>query len=231
PRLPSQSRFNRRRRALTQAFNLVRQGVLAVFQRAYERYALLDSLPIEVVSYAHVPSASPNWRMAEASYGKNEAKRHCFFGYKLHLLTTLEGIILDWLLTPAQVADLPAGETLLTRHSDLIVLGDKAYISAAVAANLWAERHIRLLTLPKRNHQPPVPLPDRKRLGNARRLIETVNSQLRQQFHLETNHAYTFGGLCARLATKLTAHTLSVYLNSLLGSEAILHIKALAFSN
>jgi len=231
PRLPSQSRFNRRRRCLTQAFNVLRQMVLSVFNQAYERYTLLDSVPMAVVSYAHAPSASTEWRMHEASYGRNETKHQLFFGYKLHILITLEGVVLDWLLTPAHVTDLSAGQELLNLHTDRIVLGDKAYISAAVAADLWRLRGIRLLTLPKRNQRQQLSAAVRKRFGDARRLIETVNGQLTEQFHLEINHAYTFSGLCARLATKLTAHTLSVYLNHLLGSEAILHIKSLAFPN
>lgn len=231
PHLPSQSRFNRRRRALTDAFNRVRQVVLRDFDAAYERYTLLDSLPIAVVRYAHVPSASDDWRIHQASYGRNQTKRQLFFGYKLHVLATLEGLLVDWSLTPAHVTDLAAASELLTQHTDLIVLGDKGYISAAVADDLWQQQHIRLLTLPKRNQRRTVALPDRKRFGNMRRWIETVNAQLTQQFHIEINHAHTFYGLCSRLATKLTAHTLSVYLNHRLGNQALLHIKALAFPN
>ena len=33
----------------------------------------------------------------------------------------------------------------------------------------------------------------------------SVNSELAAQFNIETNHAHTFWGLCARLYTKLTA--------------------------
>ena len=62
-----------------------------------------------------------------------------------------------------------------------------------------------------------------------RQVVETVNSQLAGQFHIQTNHAQSFWGLCARLYTKLTAHTLSVHLNRLLGSTDVLRIKALAF--
>jgi len=35
--------------------------------------------------------------------------------------------------------------------------------------------------------------------------------------------------LCARLASKLTAHTLCIYINRLLGKADALQIKALAF--
>ena len=66
-------------------------------------------------------------------------------------------------------------------------------------------------------------------LNGARQVAETVNSQLAGQFRIETNRAQSFGGLCARLSTKPTAHTLSVHLNRLLGAADVLRIKALAF--
>ena len=71
-----------------------------------------------------------------------------------------------------------------------------------------------------------------KHLHNAiRQLIETVNSQFSGQFGIENNYAHTFWGLCTRLYSKLTAHTLSIYINRLLGKPDFLQIKALAFPN
>jgi hypothetical protein len=60
-------------------------------------------------------------------------------------------------------------------------------------------------------------------------VIEVVNSQLALLFHVETNHAHRFWGLAARLYTKLTAHTLCVWLNRLLGVADLLHLTSLAF--
>jgi hypothetical protein len=65
----------------------------------------------------------------------------------------------------------------------------------------------------------------------ARFIIETVNSQLSQQFNIQRNHARSFWGLTSRLHAKLTAHTLCIYLNRLLEVPDFLQIKALAFSN
>ena len=61
--------------------------------------------------------------------------------------------------------------------------------------------------------------------------METVDGQLAEQFHIATNHAYSFAGLCARLYTKLTAHTLCSKINRLLGKAEVLQIKALAWPN
>ena len=68
-------------------------------------------------------------------------------------------------------------------------------------------------------------------LNRVRALIETVNGQLTEQFHIDINHAHSFWGLCARLYSKLTAHTLCIYINRLLGKAEFLQIKALAFPN
>jgi hypothetical protein len=45
PKIPSQSRFNRRRRNLMLAFNLIRQSVLQLLDLAQERQSVIDSLP------------------------------------------------------------------------------------------------------------------------------------------------------------------------------------------
>ena len=54
----------------------------------------------------------------------------------------MNGVILDFELAPANESDLAVGFELLSEHTDLQVLGDKAYISAAKAAQLWQENRI-----------------------------------------------------------------------------------------
>ena len=230
PHQPERSRFNRRRRLLTGAINELRRLVLAALDFAQDRQCVLDSLPIPVMGFHLVPSgARAEWQAHDARFGKVPSKKATIFGYKLYLLTTLNGVIRDFVLAPANAGELRVGVELLEEHTDLRVLGDKAFISAPIAARLWQEQRIALLTLPRRNQRQQVPSAVRRMLNAARQVVETVNSQLAGQFHIQTNHAQSFWGLCARLYTKLTAHTLSVHLNRLLGSTDVLRIKALAF--
>jgi hypothetical protein len=176
-----------------------------------------------------VPSSTGDWKAHHATFGKAITKKQTFFGYRLHLLITLSGLILDFELTPANCTDLEAGFELLSEHSNLEVLGDKAYISADIAAELWEKNGILLQTIPRANQRQQVS-DVFKRLHNAiRQLIETVNGQLSGQFEIEKNFAHTFWGLCARLYSKLTAHTLCIYINRLLGKPDFLQIKSLAF--
>jgi len=231
PHIPSQSRFNRRRRNLMMAFNLIRKAVLRMLDLALDQQCIIDSLPVPVVQFYLAPGSSGDWKAHGSTYGKVSSRKETIFGFKLHLLITMGGLILDFELAPAHATDLEVGFELLCEHTDLNVLGDKGYISAEKAAELWLNNRVRLQTLSRRNQKQQLPR-DIQRLFNAvRQIIETVNSQLSEQFNIETNHAHTFWGLCTRLYTKLTAHTLCIYINRLLGKPEFLQIKALAFPN
>lgn len=229
PQLPSRTRFNRRRRALQDALALLRRALLAVLNVADETACIIDSLPVPVVQFYHAPQASTEWAAHGATFGKCCSKKQPIFGYKLHLLITCNGVIRDFELAPAHAADLTIGVELLAEHQGLTDLGDKGYMSAPVAAALQAERDIRLLTIPRTNQQKQVSPTQRRLHHHLRQLVETVTSQLTGQFHIENNHAHSFWGLTARTLTKLTAHTLCIWLNRLLGSTDCLHIKQLAF--
>lgn len=231
PHVPSQSRFNRRRRNLMYGFNLVRQIVLRSLDVAEDQQTVIDSLPMPVVQFHLVPSSTGDWPVHGATFGKVPSKKQTIYGYKLHMLVTLGGVILDFELAPANATDLEVGYELLVEHTDLEVIGDKAYISAAKAAELWRNNRIRLCTLPRRNQKVQLPPAVKKTINRVRQIIETVNGQLTEQFDIETNHAHTFWGLCTRLYTKLAAHTLCIYINRLLGRPDFLQIKSLAFPN
>lgn len=231
PAIPERSRFNRRRRALAQAINAIRQGALAVLDVAQDRQCAIDSLPVPVLQFHLVPSAAgaAGWRAAGADFGKVPTKKQTIFGYKLHLLVTLGGVIRDFTLAPANASDVAVGAELLREQHDLVVVGDKGYISAPLARELREDHAVTLLTVPRRNQRTQLPAAAAQRLNSVRQIIETVNDQLTEQFGLARHHAHTFHGLCARLHTKLAAHTLCIYLNRLLGHAAFLQIKALAF--
>lgn len=231
PHIPSQSRFNRRRRNLAQATNLIRKVLLSSMDLSRDCQCIIDSLPIPVVQFYLVPGSTGDWRAYEATFGKVPTKKQTIFGYRLHLLISLRGLILDFELTPANCNDLEAGFELLCEHTDLEVLGDKGYISAEKAAELWERNRIRLRTIPRSNQKQQASKAFKHMHNAIRQLIETVNSQLSGQLDIEKNYAHTFWGLCTRLLSKLTAHTMCIYINRLLGKPDFLQIKNLAFPN
>jgi len=231
PLIPERSRFNRRRRNLMFAINLIRKMVLQMMELTQDDQCVIDSLPVPVVEFYLVPSSTGDWKAHGARFGKVSSKKETIFGYKLHLLITLNGLILDFELAPANASDLKVGEELLANHANLDVIGDKGYISAETAANLLRQNDIKLLTLPRRNQKQQLPEVIERLINSVRQIIETVNGQLAEQFNIERTYAHSFWGLCARLYTKLTAHTLCIYINRLLGKPDFLQIKSLAFPN
>jgi IS5 family transposase len=229
PHLPERSRFNRRRRNLMYAINTIRHVVLQLTALAAERQCVIDSLPVPVIAFHLVPGSDADWAAYGAAFGHVASKKQTIFGYKLHLLVTVDGLILDFELAPANATDLEVGAELLAEHGQRNVYGDKGYVSAEKAAELWETRQVRLSTLPRRNQKRQLPAATAQAFNRVRQIVETVNGQLTEQFQIEVNHAHSFWGLCARLYTKLTAHTLCVHLNELLGNDEVLQIKHLVY--
>jgi len=206
-------------------------GWLALLDDALDRQCVIDSLPVPVIGFHLVPGAASAryWRNEGADYGRVTTKKQTIFGYKLHLLVTLTGVIRTFSLAAASAHDVMVAPELLGEEWDRVVLGDKGYISAPLARALREERQVTLVTPPRSNQRTQRDPAFTHVTNGMRQVIETINDQLEDQFRIGKNHARTIGGLCARLASKLTAHTLCTYINRLLGKADALQIKALAF--
>ncbi len=77
--IPSQSRFNRRRRNLVQAFNLIRQGILRSLDLSRDRQCRIESLPTPVVQFHPVPASTGDWRAFGATCGKVVTRKADYF--------------------------------------------------------------------------------------------------------------------------------------------------------
>ncbi len=229
PRLPERSRYNRRRRQLIEVTNRLRAGLMQLtlgrLLPEERELCVIDSLPVPVVGFHHA-RGEHRW-YGEADYGRVASKKQTIFGYKLHLLIAHSGLILDFALVPASHSDAALTEQLLIDKAGLTVLGDKGYINAALQALLAWRNDLTLLTPKRKNQQVQLPAALTSAINHFRQRIETVNSQLAGQFRLQRNHAKCVSGLCARVQAKLTAHTLGLYLNCLLG-RPLLALKDLA---
>jgi hypothetical protein len=229
PHLPTVSRYNRRRRHLVEATNRIRialaSDVLYHLTPEDQDLAVIDSLPVPVVGFAHARGAH-RW-YGQARYGHNAAKHQTFYGYKLHLLASASGLVLDFALVPANVHDGALSEQLLIGQHELTVLADKAYINAPLQALLAHRNHLQLLTPARADQHRPDDAPRSALVTHFRQTIETLNSQLAEQFQVERNRAKSVSGLCARIQAKLTAHTIGLLLNCLCG-RPLRSLKALA---
>jgi Transposase DDE domain len=222
PGLNERSRYNRRKRDLWSVILAVRvslQLVLDAFE--LEETAAIDSAPVPCVSYKRGKQASDF--VGTADYGVCSSKAMKYFGCKLHSVVSLTGLIMGFLLTPASCYDNQPVVELLDSFSHHLqrLLGDGAYNDAALQSYLQQYRSLRLLAPAKANQAPKRSLSAQKQLNRLRLICETVNAQLQEQLHLSKHYAKSTWGLLTRIAAKVTAHSVGMMINTLLGRPAL----------
>ncbi|MGP6558611.1 transposase, partial [Ornithobacterium rhinotracheale] len=107
--------------------------------------------------------------------------------------------------------------------SDCVLLGDRGYLSQTVQLDLFNEVKIQLET-PKRKNQKDYKTqfyPFRK----CRKRIETLFSQLCDQFMIRRNYAKSFEGFKTRILAKITSLTTIQYLNKFVFHSNINNLK------
>ena len=126
-------------------------------------------------------------------------------------------------ITKAEVHDVHFLKNIKQQMSDCVLLVDKGYLSQSIQLDLFQTVNIKLET-PKRNNQKdyrPQPYIFRK----SRKRIETLFSQLCDQFRIRNNYAKTFEGFKTRILAKITALTLVQYINKFIFDRPINNIK------
>ena len=155
-----------------------------------EDYFCIDSKPIEVCRF----SRSKRCGMGKKNFEKTPSIGYCasqgvyYYGYKLHALCGLSGVIHSFDLTKASVHDIHYLKDVKVDYSNCTVIG------------------------PYRTNQkewkPTFPA-----FAKARKRIETLFSQLCDQFMIIRNYAKDTDGLFARIVGKISALTILQYIN------------------
>lgn len=217
PKLNERSRFHRRKKDLWLVSASVRIALATLLAAFDEEVALIDSTPVPVVTYGRDKRST---RFLEADYGRCGSKGMKFFGYRLTTLVSLTGAIIDFVLTAGNHHDSQVVEEFLLQQRARLkaVLGDKGYhIDPTVHAALKSQLSLLLYAPRKKNQERIETKKSEKRKTALRLLVETVNAQIQEQFHLTKHYAKSPWGLYTRIMTKLTAHTLGMVMNKLLG--------------
>jgi hypothetical protein len=183
----SVSRFNRRLHALRHWLYGLVNLLGELF--AHGEVFLIDSMPVPVCKRARARRCRKV--RGKAFCGYCAPKREKFFGWRLHLICTADGIPVSFDLLPASAHDLtPLHELAFVLPDGARLLGDKGYLSQADARTLLEETGVRLIT-PQRANMKPNSSADNYDLKLYRKRIETVYSQLEamgiQRLHARTN--------------------------------------------
>lgn len=224
PKCPKQPRLWHRIRQALPLLEQFRQHVRSMLGCDEEDLRILDSLPIPVAQPTSRPGRGNGFDWAEGGYCAS--KKLKYLGFKLGLLITIHGIPDVYDLFSARPHDVQMLKDLLGEQYDLIGLGDKGFVSKSKRTVLATEQNVHLITYRRRNQKEQNTPLEQWMLHTYRQRIETVNSQLTEHLHIENSGAKTDWGLCKRVVGIITAFTLGIYLNALLGRN-LLAIKEL----
>ncbi len=216
--------YNRRKRRLVPFQNTIRMELAESFNESEDVF-IVDSMPLEICKIAR---SSRSKICKEELYsmpakGYFASQKTYYYGYKLHAVCSLQGVFQVIDLTPANVHDIRYVDDISDQLSDCTLLGDKGYLSAAVQLNLFELSNIRLDT-PKRNNQKDYK-PQFSLFRKSRKRIETLFSQMCDQFMVRRNYAKSFDGFRTRILTKITAMTVIQYINKNLFQRNINNLK------
>ncbi len=216
--------YNRRRRKLVGYMDDIRLRLASHFNE-FEDYFIVDSMPLEVCKL----SRSSRSRVCKEDAYAFPDKGYCasqgsnYYGYKLHAVCSIKGVFQSVDLSPASVQDVNYLKDIKAQMGDCTLIGDRGYLSAEIQLNLFETCNIKLNT-PMRSNQKDYkkqPYIFRKK----RKRIETLFSQLCDQFMIRRNYAKSFRGFKTRILSKIAALTTIQYINKFIFDRNINNIK------
>lgn len=216
--------YNKRKRKLFFAIEEIRTIISGKFNQ-FEQYYVVDSMPLEVTRL----SRSSRSNICKATYETAPDKGYCasqntsYYGYKLHAVCSIDGVIKSLDISKASVHDIHYLKDIKQQFSDCVIMGDRGYISAQYQYDLFETKQIKLevpMRINQHNYkkQPYIFRKSRKR-------IETIFSQLCDQFMIRRNYAKSFDGFKTRILSKITAFTTIQAINKFIFGRNINNVK------
>lgn len=222
--VPGQSRLWYRIRQALPLIERFRRHLRDQLGVEWDDIRILDSCPIPVAVSNSRPGRGNGFDLADGGYCAS--KKLSYLGFKLGLLITPQGIPDVYDLFSARPHDVNLLEDLLGDSWEIIALGDKGFIDDPKRETLAEDQDILLITYRRSNQKHQNSPLEQWALNTYRQLIETIYSQLDGHMHIQNTGAKTDVGLVKRVMGIVTAFTLGIYLNFLLGRH-LLAIKEL----
>lgn len=211
PDVPDQTQYNRRLRRLTPWITTVQLMLAELI--AEGRVRLADGTLIACANYPGCASRSEF--AGYASFGYCPSKSQFVWGMRLVLLTDPKGVPLGYdLVGPKTGQEREAVLELAAAHPGSVLFADGGFWGREYLASMELI-DVQLITPAKHKvSQRPAAEIAKARI---RLVIESVFATLKRQMGLGDHQAKTIGGLVTRIAQRLLALTLAIYINTLTG--------------
>lgn len=212
PNLITRRQYNQHRKQTYRLCEEIRKDIASAIDGREDVFSI-DSKPIKVCQNARAARCSMGRDNPETApaWGYCASQNMHYYGYKLHAVCGISGVIHSYDMTAANVHDLHYLDDVKWQYSDCLMLGDKGYLSADMQLDLFETAHIRLecpYRVYQKNWRPPIWAYKR-----FRKRIETIFSQLNDQFLMIRNYAKQPQGLFTRVTAKVAALTVLQYVN------------------
>jgi len=207
PKLLDQSQFNRRARWLHRIVEQLRRYWLLQQGVMQQSCFLLDTKPVPVVGYKRSKRRSDF--LGSATYGFCASRHLKYFGYKLVMVSTLDGLPVTYDLVPANLDERLAAEAVIDQLSFCDIFADKGFIGLEWQSQIF-DQTCNLIWTPKRANQ------FQQNSKSLDQWLSSVRERIEGLFHelqntgrnIERLLAKTVIGLCTRVTAVITSHLL-----------------------
>ena len=212
PNLISRRQYNDRRKFTANLCEQIRKNIAQAMDGGEDYFCIGSKLiPVCRIACAKRCKMGKTDYQTAPEFGYCAAQDAYYYGYKLHALCGLTGVIHSYDLSKANVDDRYWVRELKYEYQQCTIIGDKGYLSAEIQLDLFESVEIRLevpYRLNQKNWKPTF-----KPFAKARKRVETLFSQLDDQFMVCRNYAKQHVGLFARIIGKVSALTILQYIN------------------
>lgn len=165
--------------------------------------SFVDSTPIRVCDNKRIF----NHKVFQGIATRGKSTVGFFFGFKLHIVVSETGDILNFVITPGNVDDrAPLKEDNLLENVCGKLFADRGYISQSLFEQLFA-KDIQLVTGIKQNMKNRLMSIIDKILLRKRSIIETINDELKNICQVEHSRHRSFINFLSNLISGLIAYS------------------------
>ncbi len=209
PRIPCRTTFVRQTANLWHVKQLLQESLSLACGGKSDILHVIDGLPMKVCDFGHAWDCEVFKGIAR--YGYCAAKDEHYYGFKGHIVINSEGVICSSAITAANIDERDVAPIISTGLQG-ILLGDKGYIRPELKKEM-EDQGLKLVTPMRSNMQEGIWETAKRFFGNARRIVETVISQLSERLNIEKVRARDTWHLTSRWARKLLSHTIAIWIN------------------
>jgi hypothetical protein len=211
PHLPDQTQYNRRLRRLIPWLTTVQLMVAQLIAEGGVR--LVDGTLLSCANYPGCKSKSAF--APDASFGYCPSKSLYVWGMRLVVICDIKGVPVGYdLVGPKTGDERESAWRLATAHPGSLMFADGGFWGTEYHQTMeLIDVHLITPNKHKLGHRPPSEIAK----ARIRLVIESLFSNLKRQMRLDDHLAKTTPGLTQRIAQRLLALTLGMFINTLTG--------------